>query len=666
MIGKILGNRYEVKEKIGAGGMAEVYKARCRLLNRYVAIKVLRDQFNSDEDVLQKFKREAQAAAALTHPNIVGVYDVGEEDGKHYIVMEYIKGKTLKEVIKGFGHLGTRETVETSILIAEALEDAHRNGIVHRDIKPQNIMITEDGRVKVTDFGIARATSSVTMTNNGGVLGSAHYLSPEQARGSFVDKRSDIYSLGVVMYEMATGRVPYEGESPITVAIKHIQEEPVPPRDINPDIPRELEFMIMKAMKKDQIERYQDAKALLADLKSYRSTGKLASSVKAAEELESRTQAIPPINDEMIKQRKAQQQRNEARKAKTNIAQKIPKKIPQKVQKKSQPTVIRSSKIKARQKKKGTLTAIILAFLTVILASGVYMAAKGDMFQSQVRVPNVVGMTEAEAKNILAHEGLNLQVIGEEFSDDYEKGKVIRQETVSGQTLEEGSTLKVYTSKGSQPVAVPDLIGMDIETARITLKDQGLSLGSQKEEYSDEMEAGLIVSQSPGSNEQIEKDGEVSIVVSKGPKITYVKVPSLSGLTLEKAKSTLSSVGLRVGEVIEEFSSKTKGTVILQGIAQGNSVEEGTSVDITVSKGAEAEPTKKEISLPVDLSGITGTTAHVVITKTKDGKTSVVYDKTVEKGSGSITAKITETDSGPSTYEVKVDDKVQYTETVQY
>ncbi|HPW41509.1 MAG TPA: Stk1 family PASTA domain-containing Ser/Thr kinase, partial [Bacillota bacterium] len=267
MIGRVLGDRYEILEKVGGGGMALVYKAKCRLLNRYVAIKVLRPEFTEDEEFVKKFRREAQSAASLSHPNIVGIYDVGTENNSYYIVMEYIKGQTLKELIKSKGTLGVEYSTNIAIQICYALEQAHKNNIVHRDIKSHNILIREDNSVKVTDFGIARAVSSSTITNTGNVIGSVHYFSPEQARGGYVDEKSDIYSLGVVMYEMLTGRLPFEGDSPIAVALKHIQEEPEPPSGINSRIPKAIEAIIMKCMEKEVSKRYNSASEIINDLR---------------------------------------------------------------------------------------------------------------------------------------------------------------------------------------------------------------------------------------------------------------------------------------------------------------------------------------------------------------------------------------------------------------
>ena len=316
MIGKVLGARYEIIEKIGGGGMALVYKAKCQLLNRYVAVKVLRDEFTNDEEFIKKFRHESQAAASLSHPNIVNIYDVGSEGDIYYIVMEYIKGKTLKEIINENGKLSSEQTVNYSIQIAEALQHAHNNHIVHRDIKPHNIMVTEDGRIKVTDFGIARAVTSTTMTNTSSVIGSVHYFSPEQARGKFTDEKSDIYSLGIVMYEMITGKVPFEGESPISIALKHVEEEIVSPRTTDDTVPENIEYIIMKCVRKNQSERYKNAGELLKDLRKVKYTNGKIDFVEDTNEFDSATRIIPVVNggeevvDEMSSRKKKVQSNN--------------------------------------------------------------------------------------------------------------------------------------------------------------------------------------------------------------------------------------------------------------------------------------------------------------------------------------------------------------------
>ncbi|OHW62645.1 serine/threonine-protein kinase PrkC [Andreesenia angusta] len=574
MIGKILGERYEIMEKIGGGGMAEVYKAKCKLLNRFVAVKVLRDQFINDDEVMSKFKREAQSAASLSHPNIVNVYDVGVQGNINYIVMEYIDGKTLKDVIKEKGRLETEEVVRISTDIAEALKAAHLNGIVHRDIKPHNIMITKDNRVKVTDFGIARAATSSTITNTGSILGSAHYISPEQARGGFVDMKSDIYSLGVVMYEMTTGQLPYNGDSPITVAIKHIQEEPKDPSEVEPSVSKELEAIIKKAMTKDQSMRYANTTELLMDLKKVGGagvSGGASSETMNSDIMDSRTQILPVIDEEKLEQSKA------GKEVKKKAA--VPKK----------------PKEKPKYSKKVTALAVILSLLLVSTVAMGYLYSKGMFGGGEVAVPSVVGMTESEATRELENAGLVIKVKGAEFSDEYEEGQVTRQSPEEGLNLKEGATVDVYLSKGPEveEILVPSLLGESLERAKSIIEENELELGDVLYEYSPESE-GTVISQTPRANKNVEKGATVDLIVSKGEELSEVSVPNLAGLSLENAKNRLSASGLSVGSVSEEFSNRSAGTVLFQGIESGAKVEEGTSVNLVVSKGPEPKPEEPE------------------------------------------------------------------------
>lgn len=366
MIGKMLGNRYELLEKIGEGGMAEVYKAKCHSLNRFVAVKILKAEYSSDKDFVEKFKREATAAASLSDNNIVTIYDVGTEDGINYIVMEYVKGKTLKDIIREKRRLSNEETVEVAIQIAKALSCAHKNNIIHRDIKPHNIMVTEDGMVKVTDFGIAKASNSVTITNTSKVLGSAHYFSPEQAKGSYVDFRTDIYSLGIVIYEMITGRVPFNADSPVSVALKHIQETPVPPKDINSSIPNSLNNLILKAIEKEPIKRYQSIKEMLSDLEKIKNDWNYNIPITTFDNDE--TRVMDPVNIE------------------DEYEEDDEDKIKKPMDKKKKRILILS-------------ISVVLVFVLGILAA--YFAFKGTGSKGDVAIPNIVGLKSDEAKSLL-------------------------------------------------------------------------------------------------------------------------------------------------------------------------------------------------------------------------------------------------------------------------
>jgi len=611
MLGTILGNRYEIIEKIGGGGMALVYKARCRLLNRYVAVKVLRDEYINDEEFIKKFRRESQAAASLSHPNIVNIYDVGVEKigdhDIHYIVMEYIKGKTLKEVIKEKGKLTVNETLDYSIQIAEALAHAHKNHIVHRDIKPHNIMITEEGRVKVTDFGIARAASASTISNTSNVIGSVHYFSPEQARGRYTDEKSDIYSLGIVMYEMITGRVPFEGDSPISVALKHIQEEIIPPREIDSSIPVPLENIILKCVRKSQIERYSSASELLNDLYKIRNANDdvILDNISSVDEP---TQIIPPVEN-----------RNDTGMRKSN-------------------------------KKKNTDSGLKVVFLAILLAFIVVSSlALGfmkfrELFATtdEIRVPNLVGMDVEQAEEELKELGLNLEVSKEIYNNEYEKGLIIDQKPDARTEVKKGYTVEVVVSKGKEMTTVPNLINKDITEIEGLLRDANL-VEKVTYENSDTVPANKIIDQDPEPFTEVEVGSVVRIVVSKGPEVVLVPMPNLVGLTEEQARNALIANNLVPGEITREPNEEyEEGKVFWQSIVAGFEIEANTAVDFMVSAGPPEVPEEPQEPGNEDNSddeipfiiNITpkgeNDTVRIRIERVQDGRKETVYNEVHE------------------------------------
>jgi PASTA domain./Protein kinase domain. len=410
LIGKMLGNRYEILEEIGQGGMGIVYKARCHLLNRFVAIKILRPEFSHDEEFIKRFKYESQSAASLSHPNIVSIYDVGNEGNIYYIVMEYVKGKTLKQIIKEVnGHLSVDETISIASQVLRALDNAHRHNIIHRDIKPHNILITEDGIAKVTDFGIARAATDYTLTYNKNIIGTAQYFSPEQAKGGIVDEKSDIYSLGIVMYEMLTGQVPFEGDSPISVALKHIEEELVPPSKINRDIPKGIEDIIIKATQKDPTKRYSTAKEMLNDINKFVSD---------------------PVNFRIIK-----------------IDEDAPTKIMPTIDYKGNERED-NKPVKSRRNK--IVSAIITTVIVLIIMAGIAGATFifiNRQTAEEIDVPPIVGMQVDDAKKLLEKNGLSLEIVGEDYSDEA-AGIVLSQSPEPEIKVKKNYKIKVRISKG--------------------------------------------------------------------------------------------------------------------------------------------------------------------------------------------------------------------------
>lgn len=560
MIGKVLDNRYEIVEQIGIGGMALVYKAKCNLLNRYVAIKVLKSEFVEDEDFIRKFKRESQAAASLSHPNILNIYDVGVEevDGKdtHYIVMEYIRGQTLKDIIKDKGKIGLSETLDYAIQIGEALKHAHFNNIIHRDIKPQNIMINEDNMVKVTDFGIARAATSSTMTTTSKALGSVHYLSPEQARGAYTDEKSDIYSLGIVMYEMATGKLPYEGETPVSIALKHIQNEIVPPRIIDENISEDLESIILKCVEKKQFDRYSSVEVLLKDLRNLRDNNG-EGIIAEADSDDSPTRIIPIIKDEDIN------------------------------------SVSDDSSVKDKKKKrkgsgrlKPILLGILLAFLLVSITLFGYTRFSEFFKSKEVVVPNVIGMAEEEARELIESKGLKFEVQETVKDSNFNIGDVVRQDVKEGSKVKEGFTIRVIINEGDDLVSIPGLFNKTLKEAEKLLEEVGLKVGTIKYESSDTTPKNLIMRQAPDSNTSLEKGSEVNVVISKGEEIKKVIMPDVRGKSSIEARNILLGLDLQIGQIKEDYNSQyAKGTVFRQSYKPGVELNSKTTIDIYISLG---------------------------------------------------------------------------------
>lgn len=678
--GVFLGKRYEILSRIGSGGMADVYKGKDHKLNRYVAIKVLKSDFRTDEIFIQKFLSEAQAAAGLMHPNVVNVYDVGQDRGLYYMVMELVEGITLKEYIEKKGKLTAKETISISIQMVTGIQAAHNQHIVHRDIKPQNIIISKEGKVKVTDFGIARATTA-TNTISTNVMGSVHYTSPEQARGGIVDEKSDIYSAGITMYEMITGHVPFDGDSTVSVAIKHLQEEIISPAEEVPDIPYSLECIIMKCTQKNPERRYLNCQALILDLKrslvspegnfvnmSPYGSGSDTTVVMSTEEME-RIQDrdydddyddddydddgyddddyddddYDYDSDEYDSDEDDDYRRDSRKKSDVD------------------PNTKKIMKILM------IVAAVIIAFILLFMigkAAGLFKGGTGTkttQTDTQVSVPDLVGMTEDEAKAALSKKNLGYHRSGMETSDKYEKGVIIRQETdaktkvakntqinvvvssgkeekmvmvpdvvgrsedeaqkmlddanlvvdstavydgsveegkvistdpPSGTEVKEGSKVTMTVSMGAEKATVPNLVDLSQEDAEAALAAVGL-VGSATEDYSDKYEAGIVMSQKTKADKKVDAGTTVEYVVSKGPKVEMVEVPSLSRMNKDEAIQALYEAGLKKGNVTEDYSFVTAGLVASQSAPPGSLLEKGQSVDFVISLG-EKQPEQPE------------------------------------------------------------------------
>ncbi|BBF43022.1 serine/threonine protein kinase PrkC, regulator of stationary phase [Lachnospiraceae bacterium KM106-2] len=619
--GMFISDRYEMIEKVGSGGMADVYKARDHRLNRFVAIKVLKPEYSDDKSFVQKFRAEAQSAAGLSHPNIVNVYDVGDDQGLYYIVMELVEGITLKSFIERKNKLEVREGVGIAIQIAQGMEAAHANHIIHRDIKPQNIIISREGKVKVTDFGIAKAASSNTITSN--AMGSVHYISPEQARGGYSDERSDIYSLGITLYEMLSGMVPFAGENTVSVALLHIQGEAMPLREIDPSIPVSLEKIVAKCMEKKPERRYQSASELIADLKrSLRDPS--GDFVKI---MPTMVDSSPTIN-------LSQEDLDSIKSQSANKADPKPQKP---VEEKEEEPIIEDvddeddddddSEVDPKFEKIimgigiGLCVIFVIALLAFVAkALGFGSSANGDVPSGEAtasssptpgasdseeateepsaspevsgKVPSVVGKTLTEATEELEAAGYVVRTT-EKNSDTYEKDSIISQDPKEGEEAEEGSTVNLVVSLGAkQQIKVPYLSGKTVTYADSALSELGLNYKHQSE-YSDSVEKDHVIKTTPGSGSTVYKGDSVTIIVSKGPEAKMTKVPKLLGMNEEQARTALEAAGLTMStSVLKDYSNTYgEGTVMRQSLGSGKSVKEGTVVTITISLGAKATPT---------------------------------------------------------------------------
>ncbi len=566
MIQRILARRYELQELIGGGGMADVYKAQDKLLDRAVAVKILHQQYANDAEFVEKFRREATAAAKLAHPNIVNIYDVGEDGGSQYIVMEYVSGPTLKEVIQQKGCLEPIEAVRIAKEIASALESAHRNNLVHCDIKPHNILVMPDGHIKVTDFGIARAVSASTMTYSGSVMGSVHYFSPEQAKGTVITTKSDVYSLGVVLYEMLTGQLPFNGETSVSIALKHLQEEPVPIRQLNPSIPPVLEAIVQKAMSKAPADRpsstelYADlnqAKAMLADR---------GTSQEAVSNDPFATRMIPRITPEMMAEQRSERPANKPIGSREDYQ---PQYQPQ-----EEKSIFKSK----------SFIAVLVGILLMGFFVGSFLSFGKFWSSAEINVPDVVGKSSVVAQQILEDKNLRVKIV-EANDDSVPAGQVVSQYPEAGAKVKEQRLVTITVSKGGQELTMPDLKSMSRSNAEEKLKKMGLKLGAVFEENSKEP-AGTVINQDPRSGSKITKGQTVDITVSLGEKKKEITVQNYTGLSVDSAKSNLEANGLSLGGISEEASTSPKGTVIGQSPSAGSTTTEGGSVSLIISSGS--------------------------------------------------------------------------------
>ena len=613
--GKLLGSRYEIIEKIGNGGMATVYKAKDLVLKRYVAVKILREEYTTDNEFIKRFNTEAESAASLTHPNIVSVYDVGKEGNLYYIVMELIKGKTLKEIIVEDGRMGWKWSVKIAKQIAQALETAHRNNIIHRDIKPHNIIITEDGTAKVTDFGIAKAVSNSTITAFGTTIGSVHYFSPEHARGGYTDAKSDLYSLGVVLYEMVTGRVPFDADTPVSVALKHMQEKPVPPIELNPAIPQSLNDLILKAMEKDPNMRYSTATEMIEDL------DKILKNPEAE---------VGVVDKSQARARRIQQEENQTNQSKFAKFKKY------------------------LEEHKGVKIALIVAiFLIVFIASiGITLGVLNSGKPKDILLPNFTNVTLDEAKAKAEEVKLNLNVSEEKYDVQIEEGKIISQDPKyqPNFTVKEGSTVNVVVSKGQEIVKVTKLVGKTKDEARKELKDLGLEMEIE-EVNSDDVEPGIVIEQDKQEGEEVLAGTKIKLKVSLG--IEKVEVPDLTRLSEDEAKAKITEAKLKWIRT-DKIKDSSKGTgVVEQNISPKSMVDKNTEISITINEYQKIT----QGTINIDVAALTGYTPKykkVEDGKDEDGKTKY---KDVLIPPEKVKLKVTVNDEQVTEQDVSEDEK---------
>ena len=571
MSSRLLAGRYELIEKIGEGGMAIVYKAKCRLLNRYVAIKILRPEFTKDEQFVENFRRESQAAAGLSHPNIVSVYDVGQEGNIHFIVMELVEGKTLSELIEEKGRLDYKEAINITRQVASALSLAHKNQIVHRDIKPHNILITNTGVAKLADFGIAKAVSASTIIGgNNKVMGSVHYFSPEQARGAYVDERSDIYSLGIVLYEMLTGKVPFDGDNPISIALMHIND-PMPPVSAEvPGIPPQLEKIIMKATDKYQTNRYRTADEMIEDLDNIefitKVMGQKAFTIAGEEEKEQPAVSVHPERE--------------------------------RTHRKSEPAGNTEESDKTLERANKISTGFIIGAVAVLVIAGIIGLGallgwfSGDI--EEIKVPNFVGSTFEKAQALAQETGLEIARGEDVYSPDQEEGKITSQNPTADSVVSPGKLITVYVSKGKKDGVVPKIVGMDYKGASEYLKTFGFELGIVKTESST-LPENVIIEQSVEEGSTASKGTKIDVTVSDGKGKETVKMPNLIGKTPDEANAIIDTEGLKLGDATyEETTTTAQNLIFWQQYPEGTELEKGTAVSYKVSKGEKPSESGSE------------------------------------------------------------------------
>ncbi|AAU23333.1 Stk1 family PASTA domain-containing Ser/Thr kinase [Bacillus licheniformis] len=652
LIGRRISGRYEILRAIGGGGMANVYLALDIILDREVAIKVLRFDFVHDADFIRRFRREAQSAASLDHPNIVSIYDVGEEDDIYYIVMEYVEGMTLKEYINRTGPLHPKEAVQIMEQIVSAIAHAHDNQIVHRDIKPHNILIDHMGHIKVTDFGIAMALSSTTITHTNSVLGSVHYLSPEQARGGLSTKKSDIYSLGIVLFELLTARMPFEGESAVSIALKHLQSETPSVKRWNPAVPQSIENVVLKAMAKDPFHRYEAAEEMENDLKTAFDPDRLNEKRFTIPSDDEMTKAVPIIKN--LPENGSSSQSGGGEEEAAPLSKKEKKK-----------------QAKANKKKKRKKWPLILLTVFFVLAASAVLAL--TVFPSlfipkDVAVPDVAGLEYEEAVIKLEDEGFEVDPNAEDIADDkIEEGLIVKTDPAAGDIVKEGSTVKLYKSSGKEKTEVDDVVGQKVDAAKKLLEQKGFK-NIKTEEVHDEEEAGTIIEQDPAAGTEIvAADDEVKLTVSLGPEAITLR--DLKTYSKQAASGYLDDHQLVLVEKEAHSEDVPEGQVIKQKPEAGASVKPGDKVEVTFSLGPKQKPVKtvtEKIDIPYE-PGAAGEEQNVQISiDDEEHSISDVYENFKITAPAERTIKFRIAPGQKGYYQVTINDKVVRSKTIEY
>jgi len=601
LIGKILDNRYEILDIVGQGGMSVVYRAKCHRLNRMVAVKVLKDEFSRDDEFKNRFQDESLSVAMLSHPNIVAVYDVSKADDMEYIVMELIDGITLKEYLQKKGHLSWQETVYFALQIAKALQHAHNRGIIHRDIKPQNIMVLRDGTAKVADFGIAHQVSKQQTYNKGEAIGSVHYISPEQAKGSRIDNRADIYSLGVVMYEMLTGRLPFEGTNPVDVAIQHINSVPLNPRDYIKDIPEAIETVTMKAMNPKLSARYMNADELIADLDKIRNNPHVKIDVE-----QEVAEDVAVVAGEGATQKLNYQSDIEKLKTKTKKNEKE-KQAPVRIVEEDEPEeIIEKEEKEGFFSRYGGILFNITAILLFVFGALYFVVNVLNPFaldgESALKAPNLLGEEYSKVIELEEYDKFNI-VEGESiYHDTVPAGCIIEQTPKAGRTLDEDDVITVVISRGAKSSTIPDYTGKEYRQVEIDLGKLGVEF-REEWEFNEEVEKNCIISTTPEAGAAIENDMTVVLLISKGKELKEIEMPDLKNYSQEDAVAELEKLNLTVGQVTRVDSKEQDGVVIFQSIPAKSKVMEETVVDLQISRNVTPKKVAKIITLPVSNYG---------------------------------------------------------------